>query len=104
VFSAVPILTTPAVISLVSISCPPSESFAARNDAIALCVGITLFESSENVGSVENSLTTTPDPPTLIPPSDNSLNPSRSKYSALIVTIPVACSTLNSSPVLKLPS
>ena len=52
------------------------------------------------VVSVENSLTTACVPPTLIPPSLISSNPTRSKKSALRVTPPCACDTLNSSPTL----
>ena len=103
-FSGPPTYICPAWKALSSKSDPPTLSLSAKNVAIALCVGITWFESSANVGSVLNSLTTAPEPPSLTPPSDSSDKPSKSKNSALIVTTPVACCTLNNSPALKLPS
>ena len=84
-------------------SAPPTFNLLVKYALIALCVGTILFESAVNKGSVLNSLITVPVPPTLIPPSANSDRPLRSKKSALIVTIPVACSTANNSPHLKLP-
>jgi hypothetical protein len=93
----------PAIKLPTAISDPPMLSLEARYELIARCVGTMLLESAVNNGSVENSLTTAPVPPTLIPPNLSSDNPPRSKKSELMVTIPVACSTANSSPVLKLP-
>ena len=98
-----PTLTVPATKLAVSKSAPPTFSLFCKYALIARCVGIILFESAINNGSVLNSLITVPVPPTLIPPSASSDRPAKSKKSALIVTIPVACSTANSSPTLKLP-
>ena len=63
-----------------------------------------LFEFATNVDSLENSLITACVPPTIIAPNLSSCNPCKSNCEALIVTTPVLCSTLNSSPTLKLPS
>ena len=98
-----PTLTVPAIKLAVSRSDPPTFNLFCKYALIALCVGTTLLLSCVNAGSVENSLTTAPEPPSLTPPSASSVNPPRSKKSALIVTIPVACSTANNSPHLKLP-
>jgi len=57
-----------------------------------------------NVCSFENSLITAFVPPNINAPSLSSSSPSRLNCEALIVTIPVLCSTLNNSPTLKLPS
>ena len=72
--------------------------------AIAFCVGTILLLLATNVCSFENSLITAFVPPSINAPNLNSSSPARSNCEALIVTIPVDCSTLNSSPTLKLPS
>ena len=60
--------------------------------------------SALNVPSVLNSLITAPLPPKATLPSCNSLSPDILNASTFNVAIPVACSTLNKPPTLKLPS
>ena len=97
-------LISPAFNLLTLRSEPPDETRCVTYFPIALCVGTILFEFAANVGSVLNSLTTAPVPPSTTPPSLSSSSPSSSKKLALILIVPVACSTSNSSPTLKLPS
>ena len=60
---------------------------------IAACVGTILFEFATNVPSLENSLITTAEPPTCMPPKLSSVNPDKLNVLALTVTTPELCST-----------
>ena len=71
---------------------------------IARCVGTTASESAVKNGSVLNSVTVAPPPPSATEPSDSSFRPARLNASAFNVAVPVACSTLNKPPTRKLPS
>ena len=97
-----PTRTRPAVILGVNKSSPPMFNLDAKNDLTARCVGITLLLFCKNKPSLLNSRITAVDP-TEMPPSLNSVSPVRSKKSALMVIIPVLCSTANNSPARKFP-
>ena len=51
-----------------------------------------------------DSVITAPAPPSATLPNCSSFNPGMLNASTLSVAIPVACSTLNNPPTLKLPS
>ena len=79
-------LICPAVRSFVNRFDPPPVNLFSIYDLSAFCVGTMLFDDATKVFSVENSLIVACDPPKLIPPNLNSLNPVKSKKSALRVT------------------
>ena len=97
-------LILPALSLFTARSLPPDVTLDCTYAPIAFCVGTILLLFAAKVGSVLNSLITAPVPPNTTPPNLNSSSPSSSKNAALILIVPVACSTSNSSPTLKLPS
>ena len=97
-------MITPAVTLFTFNSDAPPPIWLVIYVLIAFCVGTILSLFAVNVPSVLNSLTVAPAPPSATAPSCSSCSPDILNASAFSVAIPVACSTLNKSPTLKLPS
>ena len=95
---------SPAVTLLTLSVAPPPPIWASMYAFTALCVGTTVSLLAVKNGSVLNSLILAELPPSVTSPSDSSCSPAMLNASAFNVATPVACSILNKSPTLKLPS